>query len=470
MTEPKSSFACSYNDVTAQNLDFYYLRLLEKIKHASFVALDFEFTGLCKAKTADMNHRYVALKEAIESHTIVSMGISVIQRKTKKSDLVRSTKTDLPLSQPQPHSDSPPQSQLYSLSQPQPSLDTVSPDTPSVSDNTEEEESQSYLTYECDNFDFLALTDTDFSITEDTGRFLIDHGFSFDRLFQQGIRFTTPLEQSRQTAKDNRSLLAENKQKERFKLSNMWKTITSMMKYNNIPLVVHNGLYDIMYLYHSFMGVLPNTLRGFENAISERFPSGIYDTKHLVSQYGSEFTASFLTYLFNKCDRLRQNSFTECEPSQPYFEVTINQPILPPTDNKSKVPEMESKGIKRKQHTEPDGHVSKRKITICKAYAERGYCSKEKQGDPLHHSKSPLHDIQLVLDHEMGVSAYKQNYTSNPDDDISGAHSAYYDAYMTAFVFCYLKLKIPLTHLHDNINKINLDSSIHPLRLPVPKK
>ena len=104
MTEPKSSFAWLYNDVTAQNLDFYYLKLLDKIKPASFVALDFEFTGLCKAKTTDMNHRYVALKEAIESHTIVSMGISVIQRKTKKSDLVRSTKTDLPLSQPQPQS------------------------------------------------------------------------------------------------------------------------------------------------------------------------------------------------------------------------------------------------------------------------------------------------------------------------------------------------------------------------------
>ncbi|KAI8369688.1 ribonuclease H-like domain-containing protein [Blakeslea trispora] len=442
MTGPKSSYVYLHNDVTAKNLDFYYSKLLDKIKGASCVALDFEFTGLSKAKTTDMNHRYVALKETIETHSIVSMGICIIRRNAIESDLVRSAGTDC---------QDPPQ-----------------PPPASNSSNREKEDSSCHLNFECDNFEFLACTDTNFLINEDTGRFLTEHNFSFDRLFQQGIRFTTPLEQLKRTSRDYHSPLSETEQKERLKLSNLWQTIISILECNTIPLIVHNGLYDIMYLYHSFIGILPNTLREFETAVSSRFTSGIYDTKHLVNVYGSEFNANFLPYLFHKCDRLRQNSFGQDQPSLPYFEVTVNQPILPPTATKTADLPVTPKGVKRKSlHSEPS---PKRKLIVCKAYAERGYCPKEKQGDPLHQSKSQMHDVQVVLDLEMGVSPYEQVYTSDPNFDENSAHNACFDAYMTAFVFCYLRLKVPSTQLQDNINKINIDSSMHPLRLPIANK
>lgn len=81
-----------------------------------------------------------------------------------------------------------------------------------------------------------------------------------------------------------------------------------------------------------------------------------------------------------------------------------------------------------------------------------------------------MHDVQVVLDLEMGVSPYEQVYTSDPNFDENSAHNACFDAYMTAFVFCYLRLKVPSTQLQDNINKINIDSSMHPLRLPIANK
>jgi len=96
------------------------------------------------------------------------------------------------------------------------------------------------------------------------------------------------------------------------------------------PLVVHNGLLDLLFLYHALVGPLPSTLevgaastcgdarwtRPTDAAISialvgrvslQRFladvaalyPSGVVDTKY-IAEYHRHEHRSFLSYLFRK--------------------------------------------------------------------------------------------------------------------------------------------------------------------------
>jgi target of EGR1 protein 1 len=64
-------------------------------------------------------------------------------------------------------------------------------------------------------------------------------------------------------------------------------------------LIVHNGLLDLMFLYHSFFANLPNNLATFVVNLNDLFKGGIVDTK-FMSEYLFRDDASFLSYLFRK--------------------------------------------------------------------------------------------------------------------------------------------------------------------------
>lgn len=69
------------------------------------------------------------------------------------------------------------------------------------------------------------------------------------------------------------------------------------------PIVLHNGLFDLGYLYSHFINTLPETLSEFQNNIRNLFPD-IYDTKTLAKTIeNSPFKRLNLEGLYNSCSK-----------------------------------------------------------------------------------------------------------------------------------------------------------------------
>lgn len=57
------------------------------------------------------------------------------------------------------------------------------------------------------------------------------------------------------------------------------------------PVVGHNMLLDLAYMYHQFVGALPPTFHEFREKLLQLLPAGVVDTKHLAKQLPNVFTA-----------------------------------------------------------------------------------------------------------------------------------------------------------------------------------
>lgn len=257
--------------VTAKGKEAAFSSLGEKLKQLSpdgFVAIDAEFSGLGNEKDVkddNLEVRYAALRRLADTRAIFSVGISIFNP-------VRTVDTQMTEQN---------QNEAVEPSR-QPVLHT--------STSAEKPPENSKMNYEVSTFDLLMKCKDEFQMSSNAGEFLVEHSFDFNEMFRKGIPYSRA------------STEAISEEEAKFQGPFHWgkwpRGLLWRIGRHGVPLIVHNGLFDLVFLYAAFQGPLPPTLSKFISNLLDCIPAGYCDTKVLAS--AAQENSSFLGYLFAK--------------------------------------------------------------------------------------------------------------------------------------------------------------------------
>ena len=202
------------------------------------------------------------------------------------------------------------------------------------------------------------------------------------------------------------------------------------------PVVFHNGLIDLIFLYHNFWAALPLQLGTFVADLAEMFPAGIYDTKY-IADFVSRTQASYLEFVFRKEQRCNAEKMAA---GRPHVRLCWEE-----------VGEVTWRGCGLE---EPGGEEGRE---VCFSYAHHGHCPDGKSCSKSHHIDSILKAKNLekekkrrkrkhgkdveeagevaVTEARVEPAAPLSDPGETADSSNSGGHRAGYDAFMTAFSF-----------------------------------
>ena len=132
-------------------------------------------------------------------------------------------------------------------------------------------------------FDILLFCQKPYIIDPSSVKFLIHHGFDFNTQYRYGLPYVPVATKEQKNTDEDHSL------------HNLFLHILKSEK----PIVLHNGLVDLSFLYYHFYAPLPAKLSIFVADLCDMFKGGVYDTKTIAGSGMMEST-SYLEYLFHK--------------------------------------------------------------------------------------------------------------------------------------------------------------------------
>ena len=262
------------------------------------------------------------------------------------------------------------------------------------------------------SFTFHVVRSSPFVVAPRSMIFLAENGLSLTDVFKRGVQFDLP---SPGAAPG--------------KLEQLWRAIAALHK----PLVVHNGLADLMFVWRSFFGPLPALATDFVKTFSQAFPV-CYDTKYLSVALANE-NATYLQHLF-RASYVRNMCTFECA------AIPLQYQIL------------------------TDSATTDVPTEICNQYAKHGNCR-------FGLACTRSHDVDFIVQVEYAVErglpavmASKPNNSNQRNlQRPQMSHSAGFDAFATAYVFGMYLEKLDETKMMDAANHIYLMSSDRPLLL-----
>ncbi|PVU85787.1 hypothetical protein BB560_006901 [Smittium megazygosporum] len=442
--------AIEFNTITKDNIAKLSILIKQLISCSDFISIDTEFTGLklehpspefnfdlrkWNNRNPDMEERYKALRLLVSSHAIVSIGLSLFKKNPE-----------------------------------------------SLANTDSNKYTNSHL------------------ISPSSISFLAENGFDFNLQAKNGIRYavaTTKPEKQNTNSLNNTSKPAGNKHqsKKRRQTLSIYSDGTSRSNQTNSgslsnskleqfpegkilseiilsvltsksPIIVHNGLLDLLFLFHSFVLPLPPTIDFFISDLSSLLCAPIFDTKYLSEKMETEKS------------KLANNPFLDI-----VIQKEINLNVLT-TPSKS-----QPNGNPQTLKSLDVNLLLKSQVPFCKQFASHGYCGLD--------TKCPLsHDLNFILSFRQaskseqkvmidtfrnnllktqlpfnatdldGIQPLQQSVLSTPTQNEQNSrnyiisqtyHSGVFDAYMTGYIYASISHTNQLDSYKNKIYLIGKD-------------